>query len=118
MKHTKEKWIVRASGEVGTEKKLIAVIYPIKKEREREANAHRICQCVNNFDDLLRALEIIIKIPEMVDLEEYPAGQVDAIVEIAKKAIVRAGGKEPLNAKCEHEGDSKNGICLECGKET
>ncbi len=38
----------------------IAKIRQLRESKESEANARRICQCVNNFDDLLAACEIVI----------------------------------------------------------
>ena len=57
-KHTPGPWKVRSTGEVGTERKLVAVIYPIEtsKQRENIANAHLIASAPELLEACREAL--------------------------------------------------------------
>jgi len=103
--HTKGKW--RIAKREGHSNGVRPVIYTKDVDRiaiisyrgvpsieEAEANARRICQCVNSHEDLLDALEAISQWAESRDgSAEQDEKNLMAINEIAKQAIAKAEGR-------------------------
>ena len=59
MSYTRGKLKVRSSGEVGTERTLVACVYPMRTDNAKRniANAKRIVHCWNTHDRLVQALK-------------------------------------------------------------
>ena len=97
--YTKGKWkIIDRNTEnapmIGTEDYLyIGEVYNLghdvnqTNKDEAEANAKRICQCVNNFDELLEACERLINAYSPLDGEE------PQYIKCIKQSIAKAKGE-------------------------
>lgn len=93
MSYTKGKWEITEkkpegipSWVISTEKNIIAWV---PKWTSNKANARRICQCVNNFNKLLEALEQIRHNTHCLNNENWYQFKVDTI-KFAKTVIAEA----------------------------
>ena len=95
MTYTKEKWEVTETlsriaitiphNNIGISFDTICNINKSIRKGSPEANAHRIVQCVNGFDELVGALEQLIR--------SYPSGTSYKTVENARQALKSAEGE-------------------------